>query len=103
MYLTVKRDVILLFVALLSAASIGAAQPAEAADCRYDKWGSSQWKGQMYKCPDGSSMYIKPPSYSGNSWDSTPENSWDKWGGTDNYGNRYKCTWDQWRSAWKCR
>lgn len=76
---------------------------AQAADCRYDKWGSSQWKGQKYKCPDGSSMYIKPPPISSNSWDSTPENSWERWNGTDNLGNRYNCTWDQWSGRWKCR
>lgn len=79
-----------------------AATPAQAADCRYDQWGSNQWKGQKYKCPDGSTMYIKP-KWGTDQWDSTPNNSWDKWKGTDNYGNRYNCTWDNWRKTWKCR
>lgn len=79
------------------------AQPAQASDCRYDQWGSSQWKGQKYKCRDGSSMHIKPPSFGGSSWDSVPNNSWERWKGTDNFGNRYNCTWDSWRQSWKCR
>lgn len=84
-------------------AGLGAtAAPASAADCRYDQWGSSQWKGQKYKCRDGSSLYIKPP-LGGNDWNSIPDNSWDRWRGTDSYGNGYNCTWDQWRSSWKCR
>lgn len=86
-------------VAILAGMSV----PAQAADCKYDRWGSSQWSGQKYKCPDGSSMYIKPPSYSGDSWDSTPSNPWNKWQGKDNQGNRYDCTWDNWRKSWKCR
>lgn len=98
----VSRAAAILGATTLAMAAIAIAQPAQAADCRYDKWGSSQWKGQKYTCPDGTSMYIKPPSYSGNSWDSSPRNSWEKWGGTDNYGNRYNCTWDTWRNAWKC-
>jgi len=46
-------------VATIGLVVIGA--PAHAADCRYDQWGSSPWKGQKYKCKDGSSLYIKPP------------------------------------------
>lgn len=87
----------------LTVAISSVVQPAQAADCRYDQWGSNQFKGQKYKCSDGSSMYIKPPSYSSDPWDSTPKNSWDKWKGTDNSGNRYGCTWDNWRGQWKCR
>lgn len=86
---------------IATATCVLAGSPAQASDCRYDQWGSSQWQGQKYKCRDGSSLYIKPPTYS-NSWDSVPQNSWETWKGQDSYGNRYKCKYDNWRGTWKC-
>jgi len=85
-------------VATIGLVVIGA--PAHAADCRYDQWGSSPWKGQKYKCKDGSSLYIKPP-YS-NAWDDVPQNSWETWRGQDSNGNRYNCRFDDWRGTWRC-
>ena len=97
-----KRYGIVAAIAALVAAVglIAFGAPAHAADCRYDQWGSSQWKGQKYKCKDGSSLYIKPPYSS--SWDTVPQNSWETWKGQDSYGNRYNCKYDTWRGTWKC-
>jgi hypothetical protein len=82
---------------------VAIAQPVQANNCRYDKWGSSQWQGQKYKCPGGNSMFIRPPLGGSSSWNSTPNNSWETWKGTDNFGNRYNCTWDGIRQSWRCR
>lgn len=102
MNVRIRRGVVLAAVAALL--GLGFSAPAaQAADCRYDQWGSNSWKGQKYKCRDGSSLYIKPQYGGWDDWNSTPRNSWETWRGTDTYGNRYNCTWDNWRGTWKCR
>ena len=85
--------------------AVGVASPAQAwnDDCRYDRWGSSSWNGQKYRCNDGSSLYIKPQYGYMDDWNSTPKNSWETWRGRDSYGNSYRCKWNEWKREWKCR
>lgn len=86
-------------VAGLMFSGLGVAAPlAMAADCRYDKWGSSKWTGQKFNCTDGQSLTIRPPYGSATR---TP-NSWDTWQGQDSLGNSYRCNYSKW-SGWSCR
>lgn len=76
---------------------IAIAGPAEAANCMYDKWGSSKYTGQKFNCNDGQSLTIRPPHGSANR---TP-NSWDTWQGQDSLGNSYRCNYGKY-AGWRC-
>jgi hypothetical protein len=95
-----KTRVIAVAVALGTFALTGLviAGPADAANCTYDKWGSSKWSGQKFNCYDGQSLTIRPPFGStdgtSNSFGSSP--------GRDSQGNNYRCTYGRY-SGWVCK